>query len=74
MRVTVDAERCQGHALCVMFGPDIFSLDEFGQARVAGPLVPPGLEDAVRAAAGRCPERAIRIDSETQVPSRRGTA
>lgn len=74
MRVTVDAQRCQGHALCVMFGPQIFSLDRYGHATVAGSEVPAVLEGAVRAAAARCPERAIQVESETQVPSRRGTA
>lgn len=75
MRVTVDAQRCQGHALCVMFGPEIFSLDQYGHATVDGCHVPAGLEDAVRAAAARCPERAIEVEagSETQVPSRRGS-
>ena len=73
MQVTVHAQRCQGHALCLMFGPEIFSLDQYGHATVDGSVVPAGLEDAVRAAAARCPERAIQVESETHVPSRRGT-
>ena len=73
MRVSVDAQRCQGHALCVMFGPDIFTLDDYGHATVEAAEVPPGQEDAVRAAAARCPERAIVVEADTPVPSRRGT-
>ena len=80
MRVTIDRQRCQGHALCVMFGPDIFALDEYGHATVDGVAVPPAVEAAVRAVAARCPERAIRIDGddrpagETQAPPRRGNS
>jgi ferredoxin len=73
MRVSVDAERCQGHALCVLFGPGIFTLDDHGHATVEDVEVPPGLEDAVRAAAARCPERAIVLEAETPVPAKRGT-
>jgi ferredoxin len=73
MRVRVDAKRCQGHALCVMFGPQVFALDDYGHATVEHAEVLPGLEDAVRAAAARCPERAIVVEAETPVPSRRGT-
>lgn len=64
MRVTVDAGRCQGHALCVLFGPDMFVLDEHGHALVDADEVPAVMEAAVRAAAARCPEQAIRVTSE----------
>jgi ferredoxin len=73
MRVRVDAQRCQGHALCVMFGPGIFALDDYGHAAVEDAEVPPGLEDAVRAVVARCPERAIVVEAETPVPSKKGT-
>ena len=59
MRVTVDADQCQGHARCWEICPEVFSLDEVGHAAVAVGEVPPGLEAEVRKAAGNCPERAI---------------
>ncbi len=68
MRISIDAARCQGHALCVMFGPaGVFSLDDYGHATVVDPDVPPGLEASVREAAARCPERAIQLDTDTPV-------
>jgi ferredoxin len=59
MRVTVDADQCQGHARCWEICPEVFSLDEVGHGTVAVDEVPPGLEAEVLKAAGNCPERAI---------------
>ena len=59
MRVTVDADQCQGHARCWEICPEVFSLDEVGHGTVAVEEVPPGLEAEVLKAAGNCPERAI---------------
>lgn len=65
MRVRVDANRCQGHTLCAMSAPDVFSLrEEDGHAEVGDGVVPPELEDATRRAADGCPERAIEIIEE----------
>jgi len=40
----------------VLVGPDVR-----GYSEVREPVIPPGLEAAVRAAADRCPERAITV-------------
>jgi ferredoxin len=56
-----------------MFGPGLFALDDAGHAFVEDDEVPPGLEDAVRTVAARCPERAIVVEAETPVPTKRGT-
>lgn len=61
MRIEVDAERCQGHAMCVLKGPDIYELDDSGYNRMAVVEVRKGLEEQARRGAGACPERAIRI-------------
>ena len=64
MRVRVDPERCQGHTLCTIPAPQVFELDEDeGHAHVVAQYaeVPAPLEQAVRAAASTCPERAIII-------------
>ncbi len=61
MRVTVDADRCEGHARCWAVCPEVFALDDEGHAVVAQPDVPAELEDEVRDAERNCPERAITV-------------
>lgn len=60
MHVHVDPERCQGHSRCYDLAPEVFDVDELGNAfeRNDG-VVPPGLEDKARLAVANCPERAI---------------
>jgi ferredoxin len=60
MQVTVDADRCRGHAVCTTFCPEMFILTDDGYTVVAVPEVPAEFEAAVRAAVGSCPEHAIR--------------
>jgi ferredoxin len=62
MRVSVDAQRCQGHARCWSICPEVFALDDLGNAVVLTPDVPAGLESGARDAERNCPERAITID------------
>jgi ferredoxin len=58
--VTVDGERCQGHARCLAYAPDVFDFDEEGYAFVpADKREYDLLPDSVRQAAANCPERAI---------------
>jgi len=60
VKVRVDSEKCQGHTLCAMAAPDIFILSDIdGHSSVVSEDVPPALEEAVREAAGTCPEQAI---------------
>jgi ferredoxin len=61
MKVTVDPERCQGHARCWEICPEVFSLDDEGHSFVPGPGVPPDLEARAIEAANNCPERAITV-------------
>ncbi|MFI9833168.1 ferredoxin [Streptomyces sp. NPDC051913] len=61
MKVTVDDERCRGHGVCCSLCPEVFDLSEDGYAVAQVPLVPVEFEDAVRSAAGMCPERAITV-------------
>ena len=62
MRVSVDAEKCQGHLRCILYAPDVFEADFFGHATVRVDDVPADLVDGARRAAQNCPERAITID------------
>ena len=62
MKVRVDPEICQGHAVCYMTSPELFRLrDEDGHAYVDSEDVPAGQEDAAQLGADSCPERAIAI-------------
>lgn len=62
MRVIVDPDKCQGHARCVAIAPNLFVLDDYGNAEaVGGGLVPPAEEDAASRARANCPEMAIHL-------------
>lgn len=61
MRVTVDADRCEGHARCWDLCPQVFDLDAEGHAFVTQAEVPRELEGKVEDAVRNCPERAIRL-------------
>lgn len=63
MRIAVDAQRCQGHALCAMAAPDLFDLsEEDGYAVASAVIVPADREAAARHAEAGCPEQAIKVD------------
>jgi len=63
MKVSVDQDRCQGHARCWSICPEVFSLDDEGHAYVPVPDVPVDLEAKAEEAVDNCPERAIRATS-----------
>ncbi|MDT5012858.1 MAG: ferredoxin [Mycobacterium sp.] len=63
MKVSVDADRCQGHTLCKMIAPDSFELSDIdGSSSPISEDVPPDQHDAVREAVHSCPEQAISIE------------
>ena len=46
LKVRVDRDKCQGHNRCKALAPELFDLDEYGNAREKGDgTVPPGLEE-----------------------------
>ncbi|MGE3268881.1 MAG: ferredoxin [Chloroflexota bacterium] len=62
LRVHVDRERCQGHTRCYAIAPELFELDDLGNASEVGDgLVPHGLEEKARLAEANCPEEAVCI-------------
>ena len=62
MRVHVDPARCQGHNRCYAIAPELFEIDDLGNAHEVGDgLVPPGLEEKAQLAAANCPEFAITV-------------
>jgi ferredoxin len=65
LKVHVDQDKCQGHARCKSLAPELFNLDEFGNAHEIGDgSVPAGLEDKAWLAQSNCPEIAIEVTEE----------
>jgi ferredoxin len=62
MRVQLDSEKCQGHNRCYALAPELFDVDDFGQAvLLVDGEVPDELHEKARLAAANCPEFAIKI-------------
>ena len=62
MRVQLDSGKCQGHNRCYALAPELFDVDDYGQAvLVVEGDVPSKLHDKARLAASNCPEYAITI-------------
>jgi ferredoxin len=76
MHVVVDAEKCQGHNRCYALAPELFDVDDFGQAVVIGDgTVTAELEERARLAVANCPEYAISlVDDDGQLISTEGGA
>jgi ferredoxin len=65
LKVRVDRERCQGHARCFALAPELFELDNLGNAHAVGDgVVPPALADKASLAQANCPELAIELVEE----------
>ena len=65
IRLHVDPDKCQGHSRCKSLAPELFELDEFGNAREIGDgSVPDELIDKAYLAESNCPELAIDIIEE----------
>jgi ferredoxin len=74
MRVTIDGEKCQGHNRCYALAPELFDVDDYGNAVVIGDGdVAPELEDKARLAVANCPEFAIAL-VDTDVTQGAGTS
>jgi ferredoxin len=65
LKVHVDQDKCQGHARCKSLAPELFDLDEYGNAHEIGDgAVPKGLEDKAWLAKANCPEIAIDVTED----------
>ncbi len=65
MRVRLDVDACEGHNRCYALAPELFDVDDFGQAVVIGDgSVAPDLHDKARLAVANCPEYAISLEEE----------
>jgi ferredoxin len=61
MRIEVDLDLCQGHAMCELEAPGVFSVPRKGKVTVAEPTPPPELRAAVEAAVRYCPTQALKL-------------
>ena len=62
MKIVVDFDLCQGHAVCEAEAPDVFEVDDEGKLTVLDGSPPEALRSEVEAAVRYCPTRALRIE------------
>jgi ferredoxin len=60
-RVEVDADLCQGHAMCELEAPDVFTVPKRGIVEVTDPEPPDDIREDVERAVEMCPTRALSI-------------
>jgi len=61
MKVSIDLDKCSGHARCYAVDAELFQLDDSGYALQAEVEIPPGEAEKARLAVASCPERAINL-------------
>ncbi|ORA11297.1 hypothetical protein BST14_18910 [Mycobacterium arosiense ATCC BAA-1401 = DSM 45069] len=66
MRIYIDAQRCQGHNVCLGFVPELLESDDAGfvSARGEGVVPEPQRQQAVLAYQS-CPEQAIELREDS---------
>lgn len=65
MKVWVDPDKCQGHNRCYALAPELFEVDDYGNATAVGDgTVPAELEEKARLAVANCPEYAISLTED----------
>ena len=61
MRIAADLDLCQGHAMCEMEAPDVFTVPKRGKVEILDPSPPESLMSDVRSAIRECPTQALSI-------------
>ena len=61
MRIVVDRDLCQGHAVCESEAPEVFSVPKDGTVEVLDPSPAEDLRAKVEAAVKYCPTHALTI-------------
>jgi sterol 14-demethylase len=65
MRVAVDRDLCQGHAVCVSEASDVFTIGKHDDQVTIKDETPPAAEwDAVRRAVTYCPTGALSVEED----------
>ena len=61
MRIEVDLDLCQGHAMCELEAPRVFSVPRKGKVTLLDAAPPDTERGAVEAAIRYCPTQALRL-------------
>ncbi|MBF6230808.1 ferredoxin [Nocardia farcinica] len=61
MRIVVDLDLCQGHAMCQAEAPEVFRVPKRGQVEILDPTPDPGLRAQVADAVRYCPTQALSL-------------
>ena len=61
MRIEADLDLCQGHAMCELEAPGVFSVPRKGKVSVTDPEPPQSQRAAVVAAVRYCPTQALTL-------------
>jgi ferredoxin len=62
VRVIVDEVKCEGHALCLSYAPEVFDMNDEERAVVLREEVGDDLLASVENAVAQCPVQAIRTE------------
>jgi len=65
MRVVVDRDLCQGHAMCELEAPEVFRVGKSDQVDLLTEHPDEERHEAVRLAVKYCPTRALSIEGES---------
>jgi len=65
VKVEVDADLCQGHAMCELEAPGVFRTPKSGPVVIVEAEPPAALHEAVRRAVIYCPTRALSIEESS---------
>ena len=63
-RVGLDADLCQGHAMCALEAPDFFRVPKRGIVEIVDTEPPDNVRDEIQRAVEACPTRALFIVQE----------
>lgn len=64
MRIVADLDLCQGHAMCAVEAPDVFTVPKRGKVEILDPSPPASLREDVLSAIRECPTQALSIVKE----------
>lgn len=65
MKIRVNPDLCQGHNRCCSLAPELFDVDDYGEASALNDgVVPQGMEEKARLCIDNCPEFAIEVVEE----------
>jgi ferredoxin len=65
IRISVDHDKCMGHARCAAMAPKVYRLDDTGYVDIPdGTAVPEDLRGEALDGAAACPERALTVTTD----------